>query len=271
MRYIVFLLFPIMLFAQADQKNETWFKGSSLEAYKTNYICPLSYSDTKYQSYFPDTKYHNTEVEVQFSIKYNIVDNLFGLNGKYYVSYSQHAFWQLYADSKPFRENIYNPELFARYNIENWAIPKLKTLQVGYEHQSNGNPNTSYTTINGQPVGNISRGIDTLYTSFGFSYKEFHADLKIWAPITSLSDNKDLMDYIGYTGVTLKYFYDEQVLSVKARGNLATKKGSIEVGYSYPVGRSVNLYTKFFSGYTETLIDYDKHVNKFSLGFSFSR
>ncbi len=271
MRHIVFLLFPIMLFAQADQKNETWFKGASLEAYKVNYICPLSYTDTNYDSYLKNTRYKHTEMEVQFSVKYNLVDNVFGLDGKYYIAYSQHAFWQIYASSKPFRENIYNPELFGRYNIESWNIPNLKTLQVGYEHQSNGNPNTDNTTVDGQPIQNISRGIDTLYTSFGFSYKELHVDLKLWGPITSLSDNPNLMDYIGYTGVGIKYFHDEQVLSLKARGNLATKKGSIEVGYSYPVGHSVNLYTKFFSGYAETLIDYDKHVNKFSLGFSFSR
>ncbi|MDH4944201.1 phospholipase A [Sulfurimonas sp. C5] len=271
MKYIVFLLLPIMLLAQAEEKTETWFKGSSLEAYKVNYICPLSYTDHKYKSYLNDTKYHNTEVEVQFSIKYNIVDNLLGLGGKYYLSYSQHAFWQLYTNSKPFRENIYNPEVFARYDIKNEDIPNLKTLQIGYEHQSNGNPNTTYTTVDGQRIQNISRGINTLYASFGFAHKELYADIKIWYPIFSLDDNPDIMHYIGYTGIGLKYFYNDQVFSLNARGNLATKKGSIEAAYSYPIGRSVNLYTKFFSGYAETLIDYREHLNKFSIGFSFSR
>ncbi|MFT7859899.1 MAG: phospholipase A [Sulfurimonas sp.] len=271
MRYIVLLMLPILLFAQAEEKTETWFKGSSLEAYKVNYICPLSYTDKKYISYLKDTKYEQAEVEVQFSVKYNIVDNLLGYGGKYYVSYTQHAFWQLYAHSKPFRENKYNPELFVRYDVVSTKVPSLKTLQIGYEHQSNGNPDTTFTSVDGQPIQNISRGINTLYTSFIFLYEELYVDLKFWYPIFSLEDNRDIMDYIGYNGVKVKYFYNGHVLSLDAKGNLATQKGSVEAAYSYPIGRSVNLYTKFFSGYGETLIDYDKHVNKFSIGFSFSR
>lgn len=271
MRYAAFLVTPFILFAQAEEKTETWFKGSSLEAYKVNYICPISYTDHKYQSYLRDTKYKNTEVEVQFSVKYNIVDDLLDLGGKWYLSYSQHAFWQLYASSKPFRENVYNPEAFVRYDMEDSQIPYLHTLQIGYEHQSNGNPNTTYTTVDGQPIQNISRGINTLYTSFGFAYNEVYVDFKAWYPIFSLEDNPDIMHYIGYTGIGLKYFYNNKVFSLNARGNLATKKGSIEAAYSYPIGRSVNLYTKIFSGYAETLIDYKEHVNKFTIGFSFSR
>lgn len=271
MKYLAFLVVPIMLFAQAEEKTETWFKGSSLEAYKVNYVCPLSYTDHKYNSYLRDTNYRHSEVEVQFSIKYNIVDNLLGLGGKYYLSYSQHAFWQLYTHSKPFRENVYNPEAFVRYDLEGSKTLHLKTLQIGYEHQSNGNPDTTYTTVDGQPIQNISRAINTLYTSLGFAYKELYVDFKVWYPVFSLNDNPDMMDYIGYTGVGVKYFYNDQVFYLNARGNLATGKGSLEAAYAYPIGRSVNLYTKVFSGYTETLIDYKEHVNKFSIGFSFSR
>ncbi len=260
-----------MLFAQADQKHETWLSGSDLEAYKLNYFCPVSYAEQTYHSYLKDTEYKHVEVEVQFSIKYNLENDLFGLGGKYYIAYSQHAFWQIYTHSKPFRENIYNPEAFARYDLNVESIPSLKILQIGYEHQSNGNPDTTNTIIDGEPVGNISRGLDTLYTIIGFETGDLHTELKAWVPVTSLSDNPDLMDYIGYTSINMKYFYGRQILSLNARGNLATKKGAVEAAYAYPVGESVNLYFKVFTGYTETMIDYEDYVTKFSIGFSFSQ
>ncbi|WP_304546280.1 phospholipase A [Sulfurimonas microaerophilic] len=272
MKYILVLLLVCnALLAEEDLRDEQWFSGSDLEAYKVNYFCPASYRDKSYTSFIKDTEYKHTEVEVQISIKYNVAKNIFGLGGKYYASYSQHAFWQLYTTSKPFRENIYNPELFARYDIKSLNIEHLDSLQLGYEHQSNGNPDTTYTTVDGEAIGNISRGINTLYATVGLIHGNLHTDLRVWYPIFSLEDNPDIMDYIGYTGLGVKYFAGEEVFSMDLRGNLATKKGSVEVAYAYPVGRAVNLYFKVFSGYTETLIDYKNYVNKFSIGFSFSR
>lgn len=267
--YIFFIL-ASLLFSEENKKTEEWLSGSDLEAYKTSYFCPLSYRDEGYDSYLKDTQFRHLEVEVQISLKYELLNNPFGFNGKYYAAYSQHAFWQIYAHSKPFRENVYNPELFAKYDMNIQELPSLKSLQIGYEHQSNGNPDTTDSTIDGVAIGNISRDINTLYAHFGFVHERLHTDLQVWVPVFSLDDNPDIMDYIGYTGIKMKYFYNHEIFSLSARGNLATKKGSLEISYAYPIGRSVNLYTKFFTGYTETLIDYKDYVNKFSLGFSFS-
>lgn len=272
MKKIIVLLLLCVL-ALAEQKvdyEKSWINGMSLEAYKTTYFIPASYYHQRPTSYVSGTTFRNVEVEVQFSVKYKFIDNLFGMGGKYYVAYSQHSFWQLYAKSKPFRENIYNPELFARYKLSGLQSIYLNTLQVGYEHMSNGQFNTNGVTINNHPIGNLSRSIDTLYTLFGFDKENWHGELKFWVPITSLDDNPELMDYMGYSSISISHEYERQIISAKLRGNMFSHKGSVEVSYAFPVGKSVNLYIKGYSGYVDTMIDYTQEVHKVGIGFSFS-
>ncbi|MBA1438724.1 MAG: phospholipase A [Epsilonproteobacteria bacterium] len=185
-------------------------------------------------------------------------------------AYTHHSFWQLYATSKPFRENIYNPDIFVRYSIDQLKNIYLTRLQIGYEHKSNGQYNTTDVMLNNRPMGNISRGIDMLYGILRFEDEQLHADLKFWVPISSLEDNPDLMDYMGYTSLELQYEKNRQVLRGVLQGNFITQKGSLELSYGYPIGKSVNLYIKGFSGYVDTLVDYNQHVNKIGVGFSFS-
>jgi len=79
------------------------------------------------------------------------------------------------------------------------------------------------------------------------------------------------MDYIGYGSVKFTYFYFEHMFTLMARGNLERGRGAIEATYSYPLQDQTNLYVKLFSGYEESLIDYNRNLTKFAIGFSFSR
>jgi phospholipase A1 len=67
--------------------------------------------------------------------------------------------------------------------------------------------------------------------------------------------------------------YGKSITTLKLRQNVETGKGAQELSWSYPVTsqEDVYLYVKGFSGYGESLIDYDHYVTKFSVGFSFSR
>lgn len=275
MRKIVLfiLLVCVVVSAKEDQSiyEESWLFGTRLEAYKPTYFIPASYYDKPPKSRIDGTTFKQLEVEVQFSIKYEVFKDLLGWNGKYYLAYTHHSFWQLYAKSKPFRENIYNPEFFVRYPVRGLENFHLTNFQCGYEHKSNGQYDTTGVRINNHPIGNLSRGIDMLYGMFRFSGETWRADFKFWAPITSLNDNQNLMDYMGYTSLKIQYEYQRQIVTATIEGNIAYKKGSVELSYGYPIGRSVNLYIKGFSGYVDTLIDYQEHVNKIGVGFSFSR
>jgi len=75
-------------------------------AYKANYFLPMSH-DTKKRS-----DREQTEAKFQISVKKPLSYNLFGMNESINFAYTQTSWWQLYADSGPFRETNYQPEFF---------------------------------------------------------------------------------------------------------------------------------------------------------------
>lgn len=247
--------------------------GIKIEAYKDNYILPLSYRKSgKYKSYEPGDVYKDTEAQVQISLKINVVDDLFGFGGKYYLAYTQNAFWQLYIDSKPFRENNYNPEIFAVFpiaNIDSFLNPR--TLKFAIAHNSNGQGDNS-SAVGYTKADNRSRSINYFYTTLSFEYDALKTYFKAWVPLVRDSDNPDIMKYMGYTSMKLNYLKQKHMLTLMGRVSTQTGHGAVEASYSYPIFRDdVFVYAKVFSGYGESLIDYNKHLTKFSIGLSFSR
>ena len=253
---------------------QKWLDGNfGLKPNKVNYILPYGYRETAYQSQVPSIVYSNIEAELQVSLKLEMFYNLFNLNEKYYVSYTQQAFWQLYSDSSPFRESLYNPEVFVEFPIEdNFSFVKLRAFTFGYAHMSNGQPNTSSVTFStNQTLENLSRSLNYLYGTVRMQHDALITDITLLGPISDLSDNPDIMDYYGYTSLKFTYFLNKHMFTLFTRGNFATGKGALETTYSYPLISDTNLYVKIFSGYGESLIDYNHYITKFSIGFSFSR
>jgi len=286
MRFIYILFFSsIVLFGDqtvdiGDVKNiktkssmQKWLDHDfGLKPYKTNYLLPYGYGETQYISNIPTIAYKNIEAELQVSLMLAVGYNVFGLREKYYVSYTHQAFWQIFIKSAPFRETTYNPEAFIIFPIEDReSIFGLRSLKFTLAHKSNGQPNTENVVFqNNQSLGNLSRSINYLQSTLRLQHDTLVTDLSVWVPIADLSDNPDIMDYMGYTSIKLTYFINDNMFSIKARGNIATQRGALEATYSHPLLHN-NLYIKFFSGYMESLIDYNRKVTKLSVGFSFSR
>ena len=286
MKYIHFLLFiPLLLLSDQgvdidDVKNlktkssmQKWLDHDfGLKPYKTNYLLPYGYADTPYTTNIPTLEYKNIEAELQVSLMLQVGYNLFGLKEKYYVSYTHQAFWQIYINSAPFRETTYNPEGFVIFPIEDkTSIFGLRSLKFTLAHKSNGQPDTSEVVFaNNQSLGNLSRSINYVKSTLRLQHDTLVTDISAWVPIASLDDNPDIMDYMGYTSIKFTYFLDDNMFSIKTRGNISTSKGAIELTYSHPLIHN-NLYVKFFSGYMESLVDYNRKVTKLSIGFSFSR
>jgi len=291
-RYIfVLLIFVVFVFADekyniktkhiknTDEKNsmQSWLDSDfGVKPYKVNYILPYSAREGIYKSYVPTDHYKSVEAELQVSLKLEVGSDLFGLNEKYYVSYTHHAFWQLYAESAPFRETTYNPEVFVVFPVfDEDSVFGLRSIKVAYAHKSNGqgsNEGIDYPPGCYNP-GNRSRSVNYFYSTFRFQHKTLVTDISAWVPIFStLDDNPDLMDYTGYSSLKFYYFIDKHMVTLMGRVNITNGRGAIEGTYSYPLGDSgAYIYTKIFSGYTESLIDYDNYITKFSVGFSFSR
>jgi phospholipase A1/A2 len=285
-RIVLLLLCTLILFAEEncdikdieDEKTKAsmqkWLDGNfGLKPHNVNYILPYGYRENAYLSNIPKLQYSNIEAQLQVSLKLILAENLFGLNEKYYLAYTQQAFWQLYVDSAPFRESLYNPEAFVDFPIEDKdSLLRLRSLTFGYAHESNGQPNTEGITFSSsETLENLSRSINYLYLKLRMQHESLVSDLTFIAPISDLSDNPDIMDYRGHTELKFTYFLNEHMFTLGGRGNFSTWKGSMEATYSYPLIKDTNFYVKIFNGYGESLIDYNNNFTKYSVGFSFSR
>jgi len=246
-----------------DKQTESTLKqiiksSYNIQAYKTNYFLPVSY---KYNGTYANTNEHtpkDSEVEFQFSLKYDMGANLFGLNEIYTVAYTQKSFWQLYAPSAYFRETNYNPEFFITFPtaLKNDEYG-LKAFRLSVAHQSNGRGSTE------------ERSWNYVSGSFIFQYHYLFTELKLWTSWKSaLKYNPDLLNYLGYGSIKFILPYKKHIVSLKV-----ANKWTVEADYSYPLTdrEDLFLYVKMFSGYGESLIDYDNYINKASIGFSISR
>ncbi len=264
---------------KAQDSMQNWLDGKfGLQPHYVNYLLPFGYTEQTYDNYTLSDEYGNIEAQLQVSFKINMGHDLFGLNEKYYLSYSQRSFWQIYEISSPFRETNYNPEMFVVFPISDSRSGfNMRSVTLAYSHLSNGqgqtHDKTQYTYVYEDP-NNRSRGIDNFYVNLRFQYSTLITDLKIWTPPVESrdkSDNPDIMDYLGYTQLKFSYFWGKNMFTFMGRGNFRTGRGAAEATYSYPLVNGTFFYAKIFSGYGESLIDYNNQITKFSMGFSFSR
>lgn len=255
-----------------------------LKTYHENYLLPFGYREGSYDSYTPSDQYTNIEAELQLSFRLDFFPNLLGLDETYSAAYTQRSFWQVYATSAPFRETNYQPELFVTFPIYMYQVP-MKALSVGYAHQSNGQGNITkldYSDVNlsayegREPyLSNRSRSWNTVWMEAIFQTGSVFTQLRLWHRLEDGDDddNPELIDYMGHGALRVIVPYAKSMTTVMLRQNFATGKGAQELSWSYPFGSRENLfwYAKVFTGYGESLIDYNNYVTKFSVGFSFSR
>ncbi len=256
-----------------------------LKPYHENYLLPLSYREGEYTSYTPSDEYTNVEAEMQISLQYDVYTNLFGFDETYSLSYTQKSMWQIYTKSAPFRETNYNPEFFVSFPIYHTSdFLSLKMLRFSLSHQSNGQGDITLLdtniTANGTNIKETwiqSRSRSWNYTSIMaiMQHKSLFLMLKAWYRFKEADkdDNPDLIDYLGHGEMSMYYLYGKSLFKAKWRQNFQTGNGAIEASVSYPFANQENVYwyAKVFSGYGETLIDYNNYITKFAIGLSFSR
>ena len=231
-----------------------------------SYILPASYNDKPneeiWQQLRPDTELNKTEVKFQLSGKIKLWDDLYHDNWDLWFGYTQTSWWQLYNsdESVPFRETNYNPEIFASYysdfNILGFTL--LKT-DIGFIHQSNGRAEA------------LSRSWNRIYTHFQLAKGNFLLSIQPWYRIPeddSDDDNPDIDKYLGYGNYRLSYKNGGQLFSILLRNNFRSSdnKGAVELGWAFPANDKVKIYLQYYSGYGESLIDYNHSVNRLSLG-----
>jgi len=230
--------------------------------HKETFLLPLSWSE----------EYHGSQTEIlaQMSFKVRI------LRSRFYAAFTMTSFWQAFdsANSAPFRETNYNPELFYRLTPSNTKL-KRWGFDIGAEHNSNGQ------TIK------RSRSWNRVYFAPHYRFKNSVLRSKVWYRIpeddcvlgveeVECDNNPDIGDFYG----SFELNYDMQfgdkpkppMLHLMAGGNIRERKGRVSVGFSYPA-RSRDVYYHFtaFYGYGESLIDHDQLRTRVAAGFRFIR
>jgi phospholipase A1 len=240
-----------------------------ISLYRPNYFLLGRYSDRPNEAPFeelfdpleyPDAGLDSTEAEFQVSFKARLWatdDRTFGV----WAAYTQRSQWQVYNSdlSAPFRETNYEPEVFVSYN------PKLafggfdwRLLNVGYNHQSNGRADP------------ISRSWDRLIAEFGIERGDFALLVRPWIVIDDGGDdNPDITDYMGWGDATATYKWEGHSFTLMGRGNPETGKGTVQLTWmSPPVLGPLRAYVEAFSGYGDSLIDYNWYQNTIGIGVS---
>lgn len=238
-----------------------------IRPYRPNYILPLAYNTSPNQDQGldadPDARAQNAEVKFQISFKVKLWEDVLGKNMDLWFAYTQLSFWQLYNKdfSAPFRETNYEPELLLNFRT-NYDLFGLKgrIINVGFNHQSNGRS---------QP---LSRSWNRIVANFGFERDMFNLLLKTWYRIPETAkddDNPDIDKYLGYGEIWGYYYWNKHRFGAMLRNNLrpSDNKGAVQLEWTFPLIERVSGYIQYFNGYGESLIDYNKSVNRFSVGF----
>ena len=236
-----------------QQKDEviSLIQGANgLSVHKEMYVLPLTNADL----------YHGaqTEIEFQISAKHKILDTNF------YFGYTQKSFWQAYdfSNSSPFRETNYNPEVFYRRTTETVLLGKWG-MDIGFEHESNGQS------------GTFSRSWNRVYIAPYLPHENSLWYLKLWyrVPESNGDDNPDILEYTGWGELHFrKQLGNGHLIDAMLRGNTTTGKGAFSMNYSVP-GPSDNYFylLRLWSGYGESLGNYNRPVNRIGLGFILAR
>ncbi|GGD33200.1 phospholipase [Malaciobacter pacificus] len=227
-----------------------------------NYFFPISY-DTNKRSDGRDS----LETKFQLSIKKPIIHDFFGFDETINFGYTQTSWWQLYKDSSPFRETNYKPEIFVTIPYGKKDKTSLKAFTFGFLHESNGQAEPK------------SRSWNRIYLESYFQVGNLFAVPRVWYRIPEEEkddDNPDIEDYMGYGDFTLIYPYKKHTFKALFRNNLKfdeDNKGFVQFDWTFPFFNSKNTfgYLQLSSGYGDSLIDYDKEINRINFGISLSR
>lgn len=240
--------------------------------YRPNYVLPFTYSKANegpYSNLLQGRNFENVEAKFQVSFKYIAATNVLLKDLDLQVAFTSTSWWQSYNKeiSAPFRETNYEPELILNFNRE-WSLFGLpvKSSFLSFNHQSNGQG------------GDLSRSWNRIIGGIVIDHGDFVWTLSGWWRIpedkkadpldVEGDDNPDIAKYLGYGewGAVWKLPHNHN-LEMRLRNNLRkNNKGSVELGWSFPLTKRLRGYFQYFNGYGDGLIYYNESVERFGVG-----
>lgn len=224
-------------------------------------------SDNPLNQISEDAGYTDTELKFQLSFKARAVRIPFSEKVKtdIWVAYTQSSRWQLYNEtlSRPFRETNYEPEVLLVFPTR-YKFLRLDGVfaGVGINHQSNGQSNPE------------SRSWNRVIFQFGWETRNWSFVLKPWWRLQEESvddNNPGIENYVGRAELLTAYSKNKHDFSLLARHSLrggSKNRGSLTLNYAYEVADFLQLHAQIFTGYGESLIDYNHNQTTFGIGLS---
>lgn len=248
-----------------------------VKTYLPNYYLPIHYTSNINRApsspTYPDTirnNYKQTESKFQISLRAKAFEGLLLPNADLWLAFTQRSLWQFWnrQESEPFRSNDFQPEAIYVVPIRDGLVTlpggwKWRMAQLGAAHQSNGQSDP------------LSRSWNRVYAAAAFERGDFGLSFKVnhRTSETGEDDNPRLMRYIGNTEVTATWLPGLATASLVWRmhpGN--SDSGSLQFDWSYPVVREkpngLRWYVQIFSGYGETMLDYNHRQTSIGAGVS---
>lgn len=224
------------------------------------------------------TNYRTTENRIQLSVRTKIAQGLLtqgdARKDSLWFGYTQQSYWQLFSGalSRPFRTTDHEPEAVYVYPAD-FNLPggwRMRYAGLGAVHHSNG-----------QPLP-LSRSWNRVYLMAGMEKgDEFTVSARVWQRLkesAAKDDNPDISDIIGRGEITGYWnFNKSNTVGLTLRHSLASQaKGSVRLEWLKTLGDSpdaarpsgLRLHTQLFSGYGDSLIDYNRRRTVFSVGLS---
>lgn len=217
--------------------------------------------------------YRRTEMRVQLSVRTKLAKGLLARGGaagldSLWAGYTQQSYWQLFSPglSRPFRNTDHEPELVYVYPTRAdlpWGW-RLRYSGIGLVHQSNGQSlplSRSWNRV--YLMAGIERGDDWLLTA------------RIWQRLHESAvndDNPHISDYVGRSEFTLAWnaTRDDTLIATLRHALRSPARGSLRLEWMHRLGDNSNLrlHTALFTGYGDSLIDYNHRRTVFSVGLS---
>ena len=237
-----------------------------IRTHRSNYMLPLAHNSSPNEDPIQDAIDQDVlenEVKFQLSLKTKLWQDVLDRDMDLWFGYTQKSFWQLYnsEDSAPFRETNYEPEclLNFRTNFRVFGM-NARNVNVGFNHQSNGRS---------EP---LSRSWNRIVAGIGLEKGSFTMLLKTWYRIPESrdeDDNRHIDEYMGPGEIWAYYFWKGHRFGAMLRNNVrfGHNRGALQLEWSFPLVKRVSGYIQYFTGYGESMVDYDHSVNRISAGF----
>jgi phospholipase A1 len=124
-------------------------------------------------------------------------------------------------------------------------------------HQSNGQSSS------------LSRSWNRFYAQLGLESGDLGVTARVWKRLDnakSNNDNADITDFMGNGDVRITYRDKGYEYSAMLRRNFDTKHGAVQASVAFPLVVNLKGYVQLFSGYGQSLIDYNYAQKSIGVG-----